>query len=119
MQQKVLLAIPTFRCEKQIVRTLEEIDKKLAARVEEIAVIDNGSPDQTVQAALDYKKNGRLKNLRIYQNVENYNLGVCCHEFSCNSTPFEWFCHELEPRSPPVAESQVSWLQRPVSQRGH
>lgn len=75
MKQKVLLAISAYRCEKQIARTLDEIDEKLADRVEEIAVIDNGSPDGTVQAALDYKKNGRLKNLHVYQNVENYNLG--------------------------------------------
>lgn len=75
MKQKVLIAIPSYRCEKQITRTLDEIDSKLADRVEEIAVIDNGSPDNTVAKAIEYKKTGRLKNLHIYQNVENYNLG--------------------------------------------
>ncbi len=75
MKQKVLVAIPAYRCEAQISRTLDEIDEKLAKRVAEIAVIDNGSPDGTVQAVLDYKKTGRLKNLHVYQNVENYNLG--------------------------------------------
>jgi len=75
MTPKVLLAIPAYRCEKQISRVLDEIDDKLASRFAEIAVIDNGSPDGTVKAALTYKKNGRLKNLRIYQNVDNYNLG--------------------------------------------
>lgn len=74
-KRRILIAIPAYRCEKQIVRTLDEIDENLANRVEEIAVIDNGSPDDTVQAVLDYKKNGRLKNLHVYQNVENYNLG--------------------------------------------
>lgn len=72
---KILLAIPAYNCEKQIVRVLDEIDDKLARRVEEIAVIDNGSPDGTVKAALDYKKKGRLKNLKVYKNVNNYNLG--------------------------------------------
>lgn len=75
MKQKVLIAIPAYNCEKQIARTLSEIDDRLAARVHEIAVIDNGSPDGTVQAALDYKKTGRLKNLHVYQNTDNYNLG--------------------------------------------
>lgn len=75
MKQKVLVAIPAYRCAGQIPRTLDEIDDKLAARAEEIAIIDNGSPDNTVQVALDYKKKGRLKNLHVYQNVENYNLG--------------------------------------------
>ena len=74
-QPKILVAIPTYRCEKQITRVLDEIDEKLAKRVTEIAVIDNGSPDGTVVAALNYKKNGRLKNLHVYKNVDNYNLG--------------------------------------------
>lgn len=76
MKPKILIAIPAYRCEGQITRVLDEIDKKLLNRVEEIAVIDNGSPDGTVQKALDYKKKGRLgKKFHVYQNVDNYNLG--------------------------------------------
>jgi len=75
MRPKVLLAIPTYRCATQLPRVLDEIDEQLASRVEEIAVIDNGSPDDTVQVALAYKKTGRLKNLHIYKNKDNYNLG--------------------------------------------
>lgn len=73
---KIMIAIPAYRCAPQITRVLDEIDEKLLNRVEEIAVIDNGSPDDTVAKALDYKKNGRLgKKLHVYQNVDNYNLG--------------------------------------------
>jgi len=75
MKPKVLIAIPAYRCEKQLPRVLDEIDEKLAGRVAEIAVIDNGSPDGTVAAALAYKKTGRLKNLHVYKNKDNYNLG--------------------------------------------
>ena len=75
MKPKVLIAIPAYRCKKQITRVLDEIDEKLANRVEEIAVMDNGSPDGTVATALAYKATGRLKNLHVYQNVNNYNLG--------------------------------------------
>jgi len=71
----VLIAIPAYNCAKQLPRVLDEIDEKLASRVAEIAVIDNGSPDETVAAALAYKKTGRLKNLHVYQNLNNYNLG--------------------------------------------
>lgn len=75
-EPKVLVAIPAYRCEKQLPRVLDEIDEMLLNRVEEIAVIDNGSPDNTVQVALDYKKNGRLGDkLHVYQNIDNYNLG--------------------------------------------
>lgn len=72
---KILIAIPSYNCATQITRVLDEIDERLSSRVEEIAVIDNGSTDNTVQSALDYKKTGRLKNLHVYQNVDNYNLG--------------------------------------------
>lgn len=75
MKSKVLLAIPSYRCEKQVTRVLDEIDDRLASRIAEIAVIDNGSPDNTLGVALDYKKNGRLKNLHVYKNNNNYNLG--------------------------------------------
>lgn len=75
MQPKILLAIPAYNCEKQITRVLDEIDDKLADRVSEIAVIDNGSPDKTIDAALSYKKAGRLKNLHVYKNNSNYSLG--------------------------------------------
>jgi dolichol-phosphate mannosyltransferase len=75
MKPKVLIAIPAYRCEKQLPRVLDEIDDRLASRVAEIAVIDNGSPDGTVAAALAYKKTGRLKNLHVYKNKDNYNLG--------------------------------------------
>lgn len=76
MKQKILIAIPTYRCEKQITRVLDEIDTVLMKRVEEIAVIDNGSPDDTVRVAIEYKNSGKLGNkLRVFQNTDNYNLG--------------------------------------------
>jgi dolichol-phosphate mannosyltransferase len=76
VKPKILVAIPAYNCAKQITRVLDEIDSQLLDRVEEIAVIDNGSTDNTVQAALDYKNTGRLNNkLHIYKNVDNYNLG--------------------------------------------
>lgn len=73
---KILLAIPAYNCAPQITRVLDEIDDNLLKRVEEIAIIDNGSPDKTVETALAYKKAGRLgSKLHIYKNVDNYNLG--------------------------------------------
>lgn len=76
MSPRVLLAIPTYRCEAQITRVLDEIDDRLASRVEEIAIIDNGSPDNTVKVAIAYRNKGRLGDkLHIYRNTDNYNLG--------------------------------------------
>lgn len=71
-----MIAIPSYRCAPQLPRVLDEIDSDLLNRVEEIAVIDNGSPDTTVQVALDYKKSARLgEKLHVFRNTDNYNLG--------------------------------------------
>jgi len=76
LKPKILIAIPSYNCEKQITRTLEEIDEKLLNRIEEIALIDNGSTDKTIEAALDFKKTGKLGDkLHVYKNIKNYNLG--------------------------------------------
>jgi glycosyltransferase involved in cell wall biosynthesis len=76
MAKKILLVIPAYNCEKQITRVLDEIDEKLISRLAEIAVIDNGSTDNTVSAAIKYKSKDRFKGkLHIFKNVNNYNLG--------------------------------------------
>lgn len=92
--QKILIAIPAYKCAEQITRVLEEINDKLAARVDEIAVIDNGSPDDTVKKALEYKKTGRLLNLHVYRNVDNYNLGGT-HKVAFLKAEREGFTHVL------------------------
>ena len=75
MSNKILLAIPTYNCEKQITRVLSEIDVKLYKSVEHIAVIDNGSIDNTPKVALQFKKKHKKDKLHIYINDNNYSLG--------------------------------------------
>lgn len=90
---KILIAIPAYNCEKQITRVLNEIDKKLLGRVAEIAVIDNGSTDGTVAAALAYKKTKKLgTKLHVYQNTANYNLGGT-HKVAFQKAEKEGFTH--------------------------
>lgn len=73
---KVLIAIPSYNCAVQLPRVLDEIDQQLIDRVEEIAVIDNGSTQNTVEVALDYKKRRPMDGkLKVFQNVDNYSLG--------------------------------------------
>lgn len=75
-EPKVLIAIPSYNCALQLPRVLDEIDQRLIDRVEEIAVIDNGSTQNTVEVALDYKKKRPMDGkLKVFQNVDNYNLG--------------------------------------------
>lgn len=92
---KVLIAIPSYNCENQIQRVLKEINKKLLNRVHEIAVIDNGSTDSTVQKALDYKKTGELGDkLHVYKNMDNFNLGGT-HKVAFQKAKKEKFTHVI------------------------
>lgn len=72
---KIVIAIPCYNCAPQLSRVLDGIDARLASRVHEIWVIDNGSIDGTVEAARSYVAGGRLPNLRVFQNKQNVNLG--------------------------------------------
>lgn len=75
-QNKILIAIPCYNCAPQISRVLSGIDNRLQGRVDEIAVIDNGSTDSTVEEALKFKSSSDYKKkLHIYKNTQNYNLG--------------------------------------------
>lgn len=73
---KILIAIPAYNCSKQITRVLGEIDDELFSQVGEVAIIDNGSTDSTVESALQYIKEHALeKKVKVYKNRANYNLG--------------------------------------------
>lgn len=92
-KQKVLIAIPAYNCAPQIIRVLQEIDPKLQKRVAEIAVIDNGSTDDTIKKALVFKEKSPYKDkLRIYKNNANYNLGGT-HKVAFNKALKEGFTH--------------------------
>jgi len=94
-QYKILIAIPAYNCEGQIQRVLKEIDKKLLARVHEIAVIDNGSIDSTVEKAVKYKNTKKLGNkLHIYKNNDNFNLGGT-HKVAFQKAKKEGFTHVI------------------------
>jgi dolichol-phosphate mannosyltransferase len=70
-----VIAIPAYNCAPQIGRVLDEITDDVAARVEEIWVIDNQSTDDTLDRALQYRREGRLPTLRVFRNRQNNSLG--------------------------------------------
>jgi glycosyltransferase involved in cell wall biosynthesis len=71
----VVIAIPAYNCAQQIGRVLDEITPEVAARVAEIWVIDNQSTDDTLERAVEYRRSGRLANLRVFRNRQNNSLG--------------------------------------------
>lgn len=75
MKKKILVAIPTYNCERQIGRVLRGFNNKLLNMVDKIIVIDNISKDNTVAAAKEAIKKLRTDKIEVWQNRENYNLG--------------------------------------------
>ncbi len=74
-QNKLLLAIPVYNCEKQIKRVLEKIKKfKYIEMINEAIIIDNISKDNTLKVSKTYLKEIKI-NSKIMQNIENVNLG--------------------------------------------
>lgn len=75
MREKFLVFIPGYNCEKQIIRVLEQFDKKVLEYIDEIIFVNNRSTDNTEKAVLNYKKDHKELPIKILRNDENYNLG--------------------------------------------
>ena len=75
MKERILLFIPAYNCEKQIVRVLESLKGEPEEYFERIIVVNNRSTDKTEEAALEFKKNNPGLDVRVLRNRENYGLG--------------------------------------------
>ncbi|MBR1691905.1 MAG: glycosyltransferase family 2 protein [Lachnospiraceae bacterium] len=75
MSERMLLFIPAYNCEKQIVRVLDQLDKKIFAYFEETLVVNNRSTDGTEKVVLEYIQAHPDKPIRLMRNTENYGLG--------------------------------------------
>ena len=74
-QDKILVAVPMYNCEKQIPRVIAQFDDELQSFITELLIIDNGSKDNSLEAAKSALPD--LKNMKatLYQNCDNYSLG--------------------------------------------
>ena len=52
----MMLFIPSYNCEKQVVRVLAQLDEEVLPYFEEILVVNNRSTDGTEKAVLEYLK---------------------------------------------------------------
>lgn len=71
--ERFLVFIPCYRCEKQIPRTLAQLSEVHTLNCE-ILVLDNRSPDGTVEAAIQAADRLKLP-VNVARNDENYGLG--------------------------------------------
>ena len=75
MSERTMVFIPTYNCEEQIVRVLDQFDEDAQRLFSEIVVIDNRSQDGGVEAATDRLQTLKHVATTLLQNDENYGLG--------------------------------------------
>lgn len=73
---KLLLFIPMYNCEKQIVRVLEQLTDDICSLFSEVIIVNNRSTDNGEQAVIDFldRHNVPVK-VSLLRNNENYGLG--------------------------------------------
>ena len=76
MEDRILLFIPMYNCEKQITRVLGQLDGEIRDWLSEVIVVNNRSTDSGEQTVIDYLKRytGPLP-IKLLRNDENYGLG--------------------------------------------
>ena len=76
MSPRILVFIPTYRCEEQVLRVIDQFDDRVQRWVDTVLVVDNRSPDDTLNAAINRGKQ-HLKQCRFvaWLNDRNYGLG--------------------------------------------
>lgn len=73
---KILLFIPMYNCEKQIVRVLGQLDKRAVALLSEVIIINNRSTDEGETAVMEYLENNPIDiPVKLLRNDDNYGLG--------------------------------------------
>lgn len=93
--KKILLFIPCFNCEKQILRVLQSLNEKVFNLVNEIVIVDNRSEDNTLAVVEEFIKKHRKKNLfKLFLNNENYSFGGS-HKVVINYAKENLFSHIL------------------------
>lgn len=73
---KILLFIPMYNCEKQIVRVLNQLNGSILKYISEVIIVNNRSTDDGETAVIEYLKNKDMPfTVKLLRNRENYGLG--------------------------------------------
>src|SRR5690606_38079828 len=76
MEQKILVFIPTYICETQIRRVIDQLDSHTQRWIDTVMVVDNQSPDHTLEVAIERAKTVLKEcNFLAMRNENNYGLG--------------------------------------------
>lgn len=73
---KILLFIPMYNCQKQIVRVLGQLNEEITSYLSEVIIVNNRSTDDGEKAVMDYLDKTQLPiPVSLLRNDENYGLG--------------------------------------------
>ncbi len=73
--ERILLFIPAYNCEKQIIRVLAQLDEEIMHYITEVIVVNNRSTDGTEEAVRDFLERHKGFPCRLLRNRDNYGLG--------------------------------------------
>ena len=74
--EKLLVFIPAYNCEKQVVRVLDQLlAEEIQPWLGECIVVNNRSKDQTEDAVVNWMKAHPEQKVTLFRNRENYGLG--------------------------------------------
>ncbi|MBR5359846.1 MAG: glycosyltransferase family 2 protein [Lachnospiraceae bacterium] len=72
---RILVFIPAYNCENQIIRVLSQFDDEVLKYITEIIVVNNRSTDNTEMLSAAYITQHRDMPIRLLRNRANYGLG--------------------------------------------
>jgi glycosyltransferase involved in cell wall biosynthesis len=92
VQERILVFVPCYNCAPQIGRVLAQLQGPIAAFVDEVLVLDNGSSDGTIESAITNAGASTVSRVAIARNRANYNLGGS-HKAAYSYAVQEGFSH--------------------------
>ncbi|MGG4034635.1 glycosyltransferase family 2 protein [Paenibacillus cisolokensis] len=75
MSEKILVFIPMYNCEKQIVRVLQQFTTDIKHYIDEVLIVNNRSTDNGEAMAISKIKTMKGLKVSVVRNTENYGLG--------------------------------------------
>lgn len=76
MKDKILLFIPMYNCENQIIRVLKQINPHVCQYLAEVIVVNNRSTDRGEEKVQEYLRENMLPiKVSVLRNDRNYGLG--------------------------------------------
>lgn len=75
MKEKILLFVPVYNCEIQIIRVLNQLNQSVIKYFDEIIIVNNRSTDQTEQEIIRWVNHHKNFPVSVFRNDDNYGLG--------------------------------------------